>query len=94
MPSVTLRSLSKRLLLFLLLVSAGVAGQENRKKPFNAVEATILEMQRAMATKRVTSRELVQQYLNRIALYDSKLNATIETPRADRKSHEQRKPRS
>jgi amidase len=76
-PSVTLRSLSKGLLLFLLLVSAGVAGQENRKKPFNAVEATILEMQRAMATKRVTSRELVQQYLDRIALYNSKLNATI-----------------
>jgi len=34
-------------------------------------------MQKAMREKRVTSRELVQQYLTRIALYDGRLHATI-----------------
>ena len=34
-------------------------------------------MQKAMKEKRVTSREIVQQYLTRIATYDSKLHATI-----------------
>src|SRR5437899_6884088 len=34
-------------------------------------------MQKAMASGRVTSRELVQQYLMRIALYDRKLKAVI-----------------
>jgi len=48
-----------------------------QRKPFTVVEATIPEMQKAMREKRVTSREIVQQYLTRIALYDSKLHATI-----------------
>src|SRR5258708_26191632 len=46
-------------------------------QPFDVVEATIPEMQRALAQGRVTSRELVQQYLTRIALYDKKLNAVM-----------------
>jgi amidase len=46
-------------------------------KPFSVVESTITHMQRAMQEKRITSREIVQQYLNRIAIYDSKLRATI-----------------
>jgi len=46
-------------------------------KPFSVVEATIPEMQRAMADGRVTSRELVVQYLTRIALYEKKINAAI-----------------
>jgi amidase len=44
---------------------------------FNVVEATITDMQRAMASGDVTSRELVRQYLTRIALYDKKLNAVM-----------------
>jgi amidase len=48
-----------------------------QRKPFTVVEATIPEMQKAMREKRVTSREIVQQYLTRIALYESKLHATI-----------------
>jgi amidase len=47
------------------------------RKSFSVVEATIPEMQKALKEKRVTTRELVQQYLTRIALYDSKLHATI-----------------
>jgi amidase len=48
-----------------------------QRKPFSVVEATIPEMQKAMREKRVTSREIVEQYLTRIAMYDSKLHATI-----------------
>jgi amidase len=47
------------------------------KLPFSVVEATIPEMQAAMKQGRVTSRDLVVQYLIRIALYNSKLNAII-----------------
>ena len=45
--------------------------------PFSVVEATIPEMQKALAERRVTSRELVLQYLVRIAMYEDKLNATL-----------------
>src|SRR4030095_15164570 len=48
-----------------------------QRKLFSVVETTIPEMQKAMREKRVTSREIVQQYLTRIALYESKLHATI-----------------
>ncbi len=44
---------------------------------FSVVEATIPEMQAALRDGRVTSRELVTQYLVRIATYDAKLNAVI-----------------
>jgi len=54
-----------------------------RVPPFSVVEATIPDMQRAMQEHRVTSRELVTQYLNRIALYDKRINAAISiNPRA------------
>ncbi len=46
-------------------------------RPFSVVEATIPEMRRAMEQRRITSRELVVQYLLRIALYEDKLNAAI-----------------
>src|SRR6516162_3577969 len=48
-----------------------------QKRPFSVIEATIPDMQRAMKERRVTSREIVQQYLARIAQYDDKLHATI-----------------
>jgi amidase len=44
---------------------------------FSAVEASIADMQRALSGGEVTSRELVRQYLTRIALYDRRLNAVI-----------------
>src|ERR1700691_491032 len=47
------------------------------QQPFNVVEATISEMRAAMEQKRVTSRELVNQYLIRIAIYDHRLHAAI-----------------
>ncbi len=48
-----------------------------RAPVFSVVEATIPEMQRAMEQGRVTSHELVVQYLTRIALYDKRINAAI-----------------
>lgn len=44
---------------------------------FDVVDASIPEIQRALADGRVTSRELVDQYLQRIALYELTLNATM-----------------
>src|SRR5262249_32065046 len=50
---------------------------------FTLVEATIGDMQKAMADKRVTSREIVTQYLARIAMYEKTINAAIAiNPRA------------
>ena len=63
----------KRFLVVLLLVPLSAAARGE----FNVVEAGITDMQQAMASGRVTSRELVQQYLTRIALYDKKLNAVM-----------------
>src|SRR5580700_3124203 len=47
------------------------------QKPFTVVEASISGMRTAMEQKRVTSRELVTQYLIRIAIYDHTLHAAI-----------------
>src|SRR5712691_6293711 len=63
----------KRFLVVLLLVPLSAAARSE----FNVVEASIMDRQQAMASGRVTSRELVQQYLTRIALYDKKLNAVV-----------------
>jgi amidase len=50
---------------------------------FRIVEATIPEMQMAMEQKRLTSRELVSQYLIRLATYEDVLHAALAVnPRA------------
>ena len=77
----------KRLFLLLGLLSAtvglslqgqrGVPESGGRQPAFTVVEATIPEMQAAMGQGRITSRELVVQYLNRIAAYEDKLNGII-----------------
>src|SRR3954467_12234270 len=63
------------LLIFLLL------GAQARPQPFSVVEASIPEMQRAMEQGRVTSEELVRQYLARIEKYDSQVHATVTVNR-------------
>jgi amidase len=63
----------KRVLAILLFAFPALAQQ----RPFSVVEATIPEMQQALREKRVTSRELVLQYLVRIATYEDRLNAVI-----------------
>jgi len=47
------------------------------RKPFTVVETTIAEMRRALEQKRTTSRDIVQQYLIRIAMYEDRLHAAI-----------------
>ena len=52
-------------------------------KPFHLVEATIPEMRAALASRRLTSRALVSQYLVRLATYEDRLHAAIVVnPRA------------
>jgi amidase len=60
-----------------------LSGQNNRapSQPFNVVEAGIPAMRTAMEQGRLTSRELVTQYLVRIALYEDKLHAAITVNR-------------
>src|SRR4029453_2594148 len=69
-----------------LLASATLATQAQSKatktsapasKSFTVVEATIADMRTAMEQGRVTSRQLVQQYLMRIATYEDRLHAAI-----------------
>jgi len=48
------------------------------KAPFSVVEATIADMQAAMKDGRTTSREIVTQYLLRIATYEDGINAVIQ----------------
>jgi amidase len=68
----------KRLLaIFLSLFASAVLAARAERKPFSVVEASIPDMQKAMREKRITSRGLVDQYLTRIAMYDSKLHAAI-----------------
>lgn len=47
------------------------------KKHFDVVEATIPEMQRAMEQGLITSRELIEAHLLRIAIYEERVNAVI-----------------
>jgi amidase len=78
----------KRLVLPLVLLTATAATltltAQSKKPaaaaahtPFSVVEATIPEMRTALEQKRVTSHELVQQYLTRMGLYEDKLHAAI-----------------
>jgi len=64
----------RRLAVVILLATSTLTAQA---PPFSIVEATIPEMQRAMADGRVTSRELVQQSLIRIATHEERLNAVL-----------------
>ena len=69
------------------VIAATALGVVESRSPqtgrFSVVEATIPEMQKAMQERRVTSRELVTQYLTRIALYDKRINAALAiNPRA------------
>ena len=66
--------------LVLATIALLLAAQSPRpasKQPFTVVESSIREMQTAMQQGRITSREIVLQYLTRIATYEDKLNAVI-----------------
>ncbi|MFN7921931.1 MAG: amidase family protein [Bryobacteraceae bacterium] len=61
-----------------VLVAWPAFGQRTK---FTVVEASIPQMQEALKKKRVTSRELVRLYLERIAMYEDALNATLAVNR-------------
>jgi amidase len=70
-------------ILTLLVVAAanGAAGAESsrrdRPRTFDLVETTIPEIQEALRTHRINSKQLVRQYLERIRAYEGTLNAVI-----------------
>jgi amidase len=82
-----MRTRTTRPTLFIFLTAAAaltLAAQSKRPPaatdgvhPFTVVEASIADMRTAMEQGRVTSREIVQQYLARIATYEDKLHAAI-----------------
>jgi amidase len=59
--------------LLLSVLTLAPSGQER----FSVVEATIPAMQAAMAKGQLTSRQLVEQYLIRLAIYEDRLNAAL-----------------
>jgi amidase len=61
---------------FALAASAISLGAQTPSK-FTVVEATIPQLQAAMAKGQVTSRQLVEQYLQRIGMYEDRINATL-----------------
>jgi amidase len=71
----------KYLVPVIILASAVAACSTNSPAPpaapFSVVEATIPEMQQAMREGRTSSRKMVEQYLQRIGLYNDKFNAVI-----------------
>jgi amidase len=64
-----------------LLTATGCAGRMATARlagqPFDVVEVGIPELQKALAEGRITSRQLVVEYLTRIALYEDQLKAII-----------------
>jgi amidase len=77
------------------LVVAGAALLLHAESDFNVVEAGIPEMRTALEQHRVTSRELVTQYLVRIAMYEDKLHAALTVnPNALREADERDRERA
>jgi len=72
----------KQAIFLLALAAAASVAVHGQARPaaapaFNVVEATIPQMQAAMASGQLTSRQLVEQYLVRIGLYEERLNAAL-----------------
>lgn len=67
----------KRLTVTLALLASAFALAPAGQQRFNVVEATIPQMQAAMAGGQLTSRQLVEQYLIRLAIYEDRLNAAL-----------------
>jgi amidase len=63
--------------LLVLAITFTASAATKPKAAFNVVEASISDMQAALKDGRVTSHELVLQYLIRIATYEDKLHAAI-----------------
>src|SRR5437016_4884066 len=72
-----------KLVLAATLFAATPLSLSAQTRPFTVVETSITDMRTALQQKRTTSREIVTQYLSRIAMYEDKLHAVITVnPRA------------
>ncbi len=80
----------KRIVILGLLSIIVVALPAGAKDSFSVVEATIPDMQAALRSGRLTSRELVLHYLTRIAMYEDKLNAVMTMNRDALKEADER----
>src|SRR4029453_7297120 len=60
-----------------VLVSMGCARPMAGTRPFTVVETGIPELRQALAEGRIPSRQLVVEYLTRIALYEDQVKAII-----------------
>jgi len=71
--------MTRVLFLSALLVASAtlVAQRATQPKRFTVVEATIPEMRAALEQKRITSHQIVAEYLQRIGMYEDRLHATI-----------------
>src|SRR4030095_12660536 len=68
---------------FVIIGSVTAAQNRASATPFTVVEATIPDLQAAMKAGRLTSHQLVEQYLVRLALYEHRLHAALAiNPRA------------
>src|SRR5438270_13741260 len=67
----------KSLAIVVVLLALTINAKEQKQSPFNVVESSISDMQAALKSGRVTSHELIQQYLTRIVTYDDKLHVAI-----------------
>jgi len=71
----------KQVILVLVLAAAAVGAHGQARATavpaFDVVEATIPQMQAAMASGQLTSRQLVEMYLIRLGLYEDRLNAAL-----------------
>ena len=70
------------LLILVVLMATGYAqptstAMSSAAGPFNVVEAGIPDIQQALTEGRLTSRQLVVEYLMRIALYEDQLKAIM-----------------
>ena len=69
--------LKKPLVRVVLCAAAATLTLHGQRKPLTVVEATIPELRAALEQHRVTSVEIVTQYLTRIATYEDKLHAAL-----------------
>ena len=79
-PSTSIGLLSLALLSLLSFTSLASGQTRSEAKPFPVVEATIADIHSAYKAGELTSRQLVQMYLDRIEAYDKKgpaINAII-----------------
>ena len=72
---------TRALAIAVCVVGLAILSPTAQSHSFSVVDATMADMQTAMAEGRVTSRDLVQQSLTRIALYEDQLNAVITVNR-------------